>query len=85
MTVAKASTGKYTLTLADKVQKLISVDADIMKSALLNVKPQWAHEDVNGTKVINLWFYTVDRSPNVLADPVSCTLWLRVELEESGV
>lgn len=81
VTIVRTSEGLHTFTFTDAAMSLVEASASIWSTALVNSRCQFGEEDVDGAKTASLYFYTVDRSPNVVLDPDSSTVRVRFVLE----
>jgi hypothetical protein len=82
-TAARTSTGKYTLTLDDKYQAFLGGHVSILKTTVANCQFQINAASMSTPSVV-LDCFTVDRSPNVLVDPVSLTLHVELNVDQSS-
>lgn len=83
VTVAKTSEGKYTLTLADKYQSFVGGTVTLMKTTVANALPQFNAASV-GTPTVIIDVFTTDRSPNVILDPDSSTIFVTLKVTMSS-
>jgi hypothetical protein len=81
--IVRTSTGKYTITPADKQVKFIGGHVSIQKATIANVQSQIGSQSMS-TPTIVVDFYEVDQSPNALLDPVSLVWYYEFNLDHSS-
>ena len=81
--VDHGSTGEYTINLQDKYYALIGLEIGIGKATDAGVRWQLSASDVQSAKTLGLTFFNMS-SPSSKADPVSCTLFLRIVLDSNS-
>jgi hypothetical protein len=77
--IARATTGKWTITLLDEYASFLGGSVSFLDDAECGRVVQFGSES-GSTKSIAVWFYDTN-SPGNLADPSDCTVCIQLNLD----